>query len=569
MIKKTSQLAYFCDPDGYQVSVKRLLGRKMAGNSFLRAVIDHTDPETEFLYGLTPAKDAFNTFDAFVNEAKPGLETRWCPPQRTDLLSETKILYTPDPNLQDFANLRLKAPLDSYSICGVTHTTASHSVMEKIQSLYRSPIMPWDALVCTSQSVLTTVNTILEKEHEVLTWRLGKHAKPKVCQMPVIPLGIHTKNFSRNKKQYLQARSVLNIAKDETVFLYVGRLNPYSKAHPYSMYAGLQEVAKRTGKKITLIECGWYEQDVVKDDMDACKRVACPDVRCIDVDGRNFRDRDGCWAAGDVFVSLSDNVQETFGLTPVEAMAVGMPVLLSDWDGYKELMTDGVEGFKVPTTMLDETDEFSQSYAAGAVYGRYCASVSMVTGVDIAVFADRAQKLVESKDLRRKMGAEGQRRAKSVFDWSVVYGSYRELWSELDNIRLSARQMSESKSMLETAPPVAASRMSPSDLFPSYPSVFLSKDVCVKAIPGKTVADFSRLASLKLFTRSKVSLPTTEGVEALLQFLSTVESASIAALSKNFKAPLSSVKRTVAILIKFGLVTLAEWPIDTGAALHK
>ena len=30
------------------------------------------------------------------------------------------------------------------------------------------------------------------------------------------------------------------------------------------------------------------------------------------------------WRAADLFVSLSDNVQETFGLTPVEAMGVPM-----------------------------------------------------------------------------------------------------------------------------------------------------------------------------------------------------------------------------------------------------
>jgi len=569
MTKKTSYLAYYCAPDGFQVSVKRLLGRKMAGNSFLRAVIDHTDPDTEFLHGFTPHKNAFQTFDAFVKDVKPGLESRWCPPQRTDLLAEAKILYTPDPNLQDFANMRVKAPLDSYSICGVTHTTASHAVLELVQSLYRAPIMPWDALICTSQSVRTTVNTILEQEHEVLTWRLGKHTKPELCQLPIIPLGIHTKSFSRNHKQYLKSRKKLNIDYDETVFLFVGRLSPYTKAHPYSMYAGLQEVAKRTGKKITLIECGWYEADAVKEDMDACKREVCPDVRCIDVDGRNFTDRDSCWGAGDVFVSLSDNIQETFGLTPVEAMAVGMPVLLSDWDGYKELMTDGVEGFKVPTAMLDDTAEFSQRYHADATYGRYCSSVSLMTGIDIEVFADRAEKLVESKDLRRKMGERGKMRAKAVFDWSVVYSSYEELWTELDDIRLSARQNKERKAILETSPSVVASRMTPSDLFPTYPSVFLTKDTCIKSVPGKTIDDFVRLASLNIFLRSKEKLPKQEGVGALLQFLSTSEGASIGALHKHFKTTLIHMKKIVAVLIKFGLVTVADWQVDAGADLHK
>ena len=33
-----------------------------------------------------------------------------------------------------------------------------------------------------------------------------------------------------------------------------------------------------------------------------------------------------------MFVSLSDNIQETFGLTPIEGMASGLPLIVSDAD---------------------------------------------------------------------------------------------------------------------------------------------------------------------------------------------------------------------------------------------
>ena len=46
------------------------------------------------------------------------------------------------------------------------------------------------------------------------------------------------------------------------------------------------------------------------------------------------------WAAADVFLSLVDNIQETFGITPLEAMAAGLPVVASDWDGYRYTMRD-------------------------------------------------------------------------------------------------------------------------------------------------------------------------------------------------------------------------------------
>ena len=47
--------------------------------------------------------------------------------------------------------------------------------------------------------------------------------------------------------------------------------------------------------------------------------------------------------------SLSDNMQETFGLTPIEAMAAGLPSVVSDWDGYRDTVQHREHGFRIPT----------------------------------------------------------------------------------------------------------------------------------------------------------------------------------------------------------------------------
>ena len=55
----------------------------------------------------------------------------------------------------------------------------------------------------------------------------------------------------------------------------------------------------------------------------------CPSVHTVTLDGRKAEERGKAWAAADVFCSLSDNIQETFGISPIEAMAAGLPVVVS------------------------------------------------------------------------------------------------------------------------------------------------------------------------------------------------------------------------------------------------
>ena len=54
-------------------------------------------------------------------------------------------------------------------------------------------------------------------------------------------------------------------------------------------------------------------------------------------------------------------MQETFGLTPIEAMACGVPQVVADWDGYRETVVEGETGFRVPTYVADLEGEVERT----------------------------------------------------------------------------------------------------------------------------------------------------------------------------------------------------------------
>ena len=60
-------------------------------------------------------------------------------------------------------------------------------------------------------------------------------------------------------------------------------------------------------------------------------------------------------------LSLVDCLQETFGLTPIEAMASRLPVVVSDWNGYRDTVVEGRTGYRVPKLIRSSLDGVKSS----------------------------------------------------------------------------------------------------------------------------------------------------------------------------------------------------------------
>ncbi len=134
--------------------------------------------------------------------------------------------------------------------------------------------------------------------------------------------------------------------------------------------------------------------------------------------------------ACDIFLSLPDNLQESFGLAPVEAMLRGKPCVLSDWDGYRELVEDGVSGCLVPTYGADFDEFFVHRTLLEATFLRDL-YLSQTVAADTAILVDRLEALLEDADTRSAMGAAALQRARERFAWKKVIPRYEALWKSL------------------------------------------------------------------------------------------------------------------------------------------
>jgi glycosyltransferase involved in cell wall biosynthesis len=478
-------IAIYYHPDAYSTNTQKLMGRNAAGESFLKGLFRHSTSESFWVY--VHQIDDGNSF-----ALKARNEGRNEPVKVFDInsiaaMSTPGVLYYPGPDIAHQAWLRKQHGQEQWSICGITHTTSSANAMDAITNLITSPLQPWDAIICTSTAVKDNVNRVLQAQVDYLKERLGIQ-KIVLPQLPVIPLGIHTDEFTYSPKQKQKSRKELNIDKDIMVVLYMGRLSFHAKAHPLAMYQALELSAQQTTQKIVLIECGWHANDYTKKAYASAAKKTCPSVKVINLDGRIKQNRDNAWASTDVFCSLADNIQETFGITPIEAMAAGVPVVVSDWDGYKDTVRDGIDGYRIPTIMPAEGLGGDLAYRHAASidnYDMYCGNSCMFISVDVQAAAKAFTKLFKSSGLRTKLGHAGRKRSKELYDWSVIIPKYEKLWSELNQIRESSKQLTSSKTW--------PARLDPFDSFRSYPTRQLTTDLKLKRVETDAQAALKKL----------------------------------------------------------------------------
>ena len=542
--------AIFFADDAYLMDRPKLMGRQSAGAGFLKGFVGHSGVSE--LRCVTSSPSAANSFSRLCREFG-AVEQRIsrAPLHALPAVADIGTLYLPGPMLAEMAWRRRRGDSAGFSLFGVTHTISSHGAIDSLADMLTAPVEPWDSIVCTSKPVLDATRRLLEAEGERLAERFCGKAPP-LPQLSLVPLGVDSDALAPNDALRLKWRQKLDVQENDIMFLFVGRLSFHAKANPYPMLVAAERACQETGKRVHLVQAGWFANDGIESAFRESAKVLCPSVVCHFLDGREIDVRTEIWHAADVFVSLSDNIQETFGLTPIEAMAAGLPCIVSDWNGYRDTVRDGVDGFRIPT--LAPCPGLGKDLAArheDAVdnYDRYIGLSSLFVAVDVEATAQAFVRLAGDGDLRKRMAANALERARQEFDWSVINRRYQAIWVELSAIRHSAKA--------KPAPAIPNPRRAdPFWFFSEYPTRFLNPSDRIEAVSPGDGADFQYLiGQCPITSFGQELVPTAKQCGVILEILATQKTMTADQLSRAVdpQRPLH-VLRSLAYLAKIGIV---------------
>ncbi len=551
--------AIYYHPEAYTTTGPKLMGRNAAGEAFLRAWLGHGHASAFWAQVESPAHA--QAFGQAVSRAGRTEPARCFDRQGLHHLAEVGLMYLPGPGLGEAAWQRAPLGHATWSLCGITHTTSSARAMDAIADLVGAPVQPWDALICTSTAVKDNVLRILQAQSEHMARRLGAQRFP-LPELPVIPLGVHTGDFAFTADQRAASRQALGLGEHDVAVLFVGRLSFHAKAHPLAMYQALQAARaqlKASGKlpgEVVLIECGWHANEAIAQAYAQAAAAACPGVRVHTLDGRQAGARTQAWSAADVFCSLSDNIQETFGITPIEAMAAGLPVVVSDWDGYKDTVRHGVDGIRVPTLMpaAGQGQDLALRHALELDnYDMYCGLTSALVAVDVPAAAAAFVQLLGDPALRRRMGDAGRARAQQVYDWRHIMGAYEDLWAQQGEWRRAAAPSQPAPSPQDQPWPA---RMDPWHAFAAYPTQQLRPDTPLALAAPDAHQAWARAQALLSLNMVSFAQPVMPGPAEIQQILKAAEAAGGAAPAAALVQGVAPARRAQVFR---GLMSLVKW----------
>ena len=359
--------------------------------------------------------------------------------------------FLPDPSIGRWAQWRQPVGSAAFSLIGQIHTLSTPAVLGQLQDLVTEPVQPWDAVICSSRAGRDAVEQVLDIREEQIQRRTGAdyhHLRSQRPRLPVIPLPLPLESLKPSSLCSEQARHKLGIDPNHAVVMWLGRLSLLTKLDPWPTYAILERVARQLRASL------WFLLSValmINPLLIRLLKVCVNSVRPCDFvrlggDEPVSEELKRCALnASDLAISLVDNPQETFGLAVAEAMAAGLPLIVSDWSGYRDLVRDGVDGFLIPSTWAPSASSLSvalgwQQFIGIQSFPAIAGSLAQLVQLDMAAAETGLLTLLTQPAMARAMGSAAASRAREMFAPDKVMNSHEILFSELNEIRVAASE---------------------------------------------------------------------------------------------------------------------------------
>lgn len=230
-------------------------------------------------------------------------------------------------------------------------------------------------------------------------------ADPKKIRMA--PCGFDPAELSPVDK--ITARTLLELDANEPLVVYIGRMTPRKGVD--SAIRGFARLVRK-GINARMLVVGGESDDPDPrrtPEIGRLQKLAKSEHVADRVAFTGHRGRDALryyYSAADVFVTTP--WYEPFGITPVEAMACGTPVIGTNVGGIKYTVEDGKTGYLVPPNDPD-------------------------------ALAERMQRLMADAELRERMGQAGIARANEHFTWKrvaeLIGDVYEDAWASQPGAR--------------------------------------------------------------------------------------------------------------------------------------
>ena len=435
------RVAMFLTRKSAPVGEEAVYGRDIAVDSFLSALLRH-GPGGEYRFYQRTGPTAPAAGDETVRRAAAGRSDIAATFGRfADLADGTepprfRVWHDLDGDLPLGVGLRQSCARSYYPVTGIPYVLSYPGTRHAwILRLLLADLQPCDAIIANSRATRETIQLMFNQVREDL--QRSHHLDADFRgRLVVLPLGVDTDAF--RPRSPARARAAFGLPPHGLVVLWLGRLSFLDKADLLPLvhaFAGLRSssVEGRHAEPL-LVVAGSGPTHVESVLMDYARRLGIADrmrvIRPVPPERRAL-----LYAAADIFASPADNVEETFGLTPIEAMACGIPQVVSDWNGYRDAVQHGETGFLVPTWFpYDDSTAARVSGLYDCFDLRDHLMLAQQTAVDVDAMRAALQRLIDDPELRQRMSAASRQRAVSHFDWRVVLAGYEHLWQDLRGV---------------------------------------------------------------------------------------------------------------------------------------